>query len=289
MTKPALSKRACTATLFAVSGGSCRRAPAHRPCTATAVRGPDRTRSAPRRPGRRATREREARRPLRRLPSTIIIQTDWWPQAEYGATYGLLGPDYTVNTDNKIVSGPLYSHGQPTGVDVEIRAGSSAIGDSSVRAEMYTHEEITFGVRLDRRPDHELGDGTAHVGRRPAREEPADHHVGPRDVPRDRDVGRPRRGRGHRQRVRRPDVHRRARRRRDPQRRSDRPVVRRQPGRVHRGRRVDRPAGLRLVGTVHLRAPRGVGQAGHVRAASTTPASRTTRRRCAIRPATLES
>lgn len=78
-------------------------------------------------------------------PERIVIQTDWWPEAEYGATYGLLGADYTVDTDNKTVSGPLMSHGQPTGVEVEIRAGSSAIGDSSVRAEMYTKDEITFG------------------------------------------------------------------------------------------------------------------------------------------------
>jgi hypothetical protein len=78
-------------------------------------------------------------------PERIVIQTDWWPEAEYGATYGLLGADYTVNTDNKTVSGPLMSQGQPTGVEVEIRAGSSAIGDSSVRAEMYTKDEITLG------------------------------------------------------------------------------------------------------------------------------------------------
>lgn len=78
-------------------------------------------------------------------PETIVIQTDWWPEAEYGATYGLIGPEYSVDTNNKTVSGPLYSQGQPTGVNVEIRAGSSAIGDSTVRAEMYTKDEITFG------------------------------------------------------------------------------------------------------------------------------------------------
>lgn len=135
MNKPPLNKRA-TLTLLAVSGVLV--APEIVSATAAPTE-PTGTASA----GSEASGEAVDLSDV--CPATIIIQTDWWPQAEYGATYGLLGPDYTVNTDNKIVSGPLYSHGQPTGVDVEIRAGSSAIGDSSVRAEMYTHEEITFG------------------------------------------------------------------------------------------------------------------------------------------------
>jgi hypothetical protein len=76
-------------------------------------------------------------------PETIVIQADWFPESEYGAVYGLLGDGYEVDVDNKIVSGPLVSQGQPTGVDVEIRAGGPAIG-SDVETELYTKDEITF-------------------------------------------------------------------------------------------------------------------------------------------------
>ena len=38
-------------------------------------------------------------------PETIVIQTDWFPESEYGAVYNLLGDDYEIDVDNKIVSG----------------------------------------------------------------------------------------------------------------------------------------------------------------------------------------
>jgi hypothetical protein len=77
-------------------------------------------------------------------PATIIIQTDWFPESEYGATYNLIGPDYAVDADNKIVSGPLYSHGEPTGVDVEVRSGGPAIG-ADMEIVVYNDSDITFG------------------------------------------------------------------------------------------------------------------------------------------------
>jgi len=76
-------------------------------------------------------------------PETIVIQSDWFPESEYGAVYGLLGDDYEIDVENKIVSGSLWSHGQPTGVDIEIRAGGPAIG-SDVETELYTDDDITF-------------------------------------------------------------------------------------------------------------------------------------------------
>ena len=76
-------------------------------------------------------------------PETIVIQADWFPESEYGAVYGLLGDDYEVDVENKIVSGSLVSHGEPTGVGVEIRAGGPAIG-SDVETELYTNDEIMF-------------------------------------------------------------------------------------------------------------------------------------------------
>jgi hypothetical protein len=76
-------------------------------------------------------------------PDPIVIQTDWFPESEHGAVYNLLGDDYEVDVDNKIVSGSLVSEGQPTGIGVEIRAGGAA-GAGDVETLMYTDDDITF-------------------------------------------------------------------------------------------------------------------------------------------------
>jgi hypothetical protein len=76
-------------------------------------------------------------------PETIVIQTDWFPESEYGAVYNLLGDDYEVDVDNKMVTGSLISEGQPTGVDIEIRAGGAA-GSGDVETLTYTDDAITL-------------------------------------------------------------------------------------------------------------------------------------------------
>ncbi|CAN5171802.1 nitrate ABC transporter substrate-binding protein [soil metagenome] len=78
-------------------------------------------------------------------PSTIVIQTNWHPEAEHGALYQLLGDNYDVDTDLKAVRGPLMASGGYTGVDVEIRAGGPAIGYQQVSSLMYTDSTITLG------------------------------------------------------------------------------------------------------------------------------------------------
>ena len=79
-------------------------------------------------------------------PATISIQTDWYPSAERGPLFQLLGSTFEVNKDKKIISGPLIAHdGSDTGVKIEIRSGGPAIGFSPVTAQMYTDTSITFG------------------------------------------------------------------------------------------------------------------------------------------------
>ncbi|MDL9948653.1 ABC transporter substrate-binding protein [Gordonia sp. ABSL11-1] len=78
-------------------------------------------------------------------PSTIVVQTDWNPEAEHGHLYQLLGPDPKINAGNKRVVGPLFDRGQYTGVDIEIRAGGPAIGNQSVTSQMYADPAITLG------------------------------------------------------------------------------------------------------------------------------------------------
>ena len=78
-------------------------------------------------------------------PDTVVIQTDWFPESEYGNLYQLLGPGYTVDVKKKKLSGPLVASGQDTGVKVEVRAGGPAIGYQQVSAQMYADKSITLG------------------------------------------------------------------------------------------------------------------------------------------------
>ena len=79
-------------------------------------------------------------------PATIVVQTDWFPEAEHGSLYQMMGADYTVDTEKKIVSGSLIdSDGKDTGVDLEIRTGGPAIGYSPVSTTMATDTSITLG------------------------------------------------------------------------------------------------------------------------------------------------
>lgn len=78
-------------------------------------------------------------------PSPLVIQTDWFPETEHGALYQMLGDDYTIDSDNMIVSGPLVAHDDaPTGIDLEIRAGGPAIGFAAPRVQLYTDDAITL-------------------------------------------------------------------------------------------------------------------------------------------------
>jgi hypothetical protein len=78
-------------------------------------------------------------------PATVVVQTDWFPEAEHGALYNLIGEGYTVDTSNKIVSGPMVLDGQDLGVTFEVRTGGPAIGFAPVTSYVYTDDAITFG------------------------------------------------------------------------------------------------------------------------------------------------
>lgn len=79
-------------------------------------------------------------------PSTIVIQTDWNPEAEHGGQYELVGPNPTINTSAKEVTGELVAHGGvDTGVKIQIRAGGPAIGYQDVSTQMYKDPSITLG------------------------------------------------------------------------------------------------------------------------------------------------
>ena len=85
-------------------------------------------------------------------PSTVTVQTDWFPEAEHGhlyqqLNYGGEGKDaVTIDADKKTVSGPLFDGDNGyTGVDLEIRSGGPAIGNQSVTSQMYQDQDILLG------------------------------------------------------------------------------------------------------------------------------------------------
>lgn len=97
-------------------------------------------------------------------PDTVVIQTDWNPEAEHGGVYELVGDDYSVDADSKSVSGTLVdSAGDSTGVRVEIRAGGPAIGFQAVSAQMYSDDSITLGY-VDTDEAIQLSDSQPTVG-----------------------------------------------------------------------------------------------------------------------------
>ena len=83
---------------------------------------------------------------LSTCPDPLAIQTDWFPEAEHGSMYELLGDGaYSIDSENLIVSGTLHDGGTDTGVGFEVRTGGPAIGFSPVASYMYTDDSLTLG------------------------------------------------------------------------------------------------------------------------------------------------
>jgi hypothetical protein len=78
-------------------------------------------------------------------PNPVVVQTSWWPESTHGGIYELLGDKATVDTNKKIVRGPLVSGGVDTGVQLEIRPGGPARGQQPVADLMKADPSITFG------------------------------------------------------------------------------------------------------------------------------------------------
>jgi len=79
-------------------------------------------------------------------PNPVVVQTDWFAEAEYGVYYQLLGGNPEFDTTAKRVRAPLVAGGRPTGADLEIHYGGPAIGFQQVSAQLNADPEITLGV-----------------------------------------------------------------------------------------------------------------------------------------------
>jgi hypothetical protein len=78
-------------------------------------------------------------------PATVVVQTNWWPQAEYGGVFQLLGSNPRLDTDRKVVSAPLVAHGVDTGVRLEIRSGGPANSFTPSAKVLYLDRSVTLG------------------------------------------------------------------------------------------------------------------------------------------------
>lgn len=79
-----------------------------------------------------------------RCPAVVVVQTDWFPQAEHGGTFELVGDDAVIDKDAGTTRGTLTFRGVDTGVDIEIRAGGPFL-ESPVVTEMYLDDAVTLG------------------------------------------------------------------------------------------------------------------------------------------------
>ncbi len=75
-------------------------------------------------------------------PKTITLQTDWFPEAEYGVYFSLIGAKGTLDAKKGTYTGPLGK----TGVNLSIRAGGPFIGQQTVQSLMYQDDSITLGL-----------------------------------------------------------------------------------------------------------------------------------------------
>ncbi len=78
-------------------------------------------------------------------PSPLVVQTDWFPESEHGAMYELVGDDYVVDVDNKVVRGTMVLGGTDLGIEWEVRTGGPAIGFSPVSQHMAVDDSIQLG------------------------------------------------------------------------------------------------------------------------------------------------
>ncbi|TPW11308.1 MAG: hypothetical protein FD127_3306 [Acidimicrobiaceae bacterium] len=69
-------------------------------------------------------------------PDPLVIQTDWFPEADHGWTYELIGQNGTLDAKAGKYSGPVDD------ITVEIRAGGPFVGFSSPSSQMYQDPSV---------------------------------------------------------------------------------------------------------------------------------------------------
>jgi hypothetical protein len=75
-------------------------------------------------------------------PETLTLQIDWFPEAEYGVYFSLIGAKGKLDAKKGRYKGPLGK----TGINLEIRAGGPFIGQQTVQSLMYQDNSIDLGL-----------------------------------------------------------------------------------------------------------------------------------------------
>lgn len=92
-------------------------------------------------------------------PDPVVIQTNWWPQAEDGGFFHLIGGSRKIDSDRKRVSGDLVSGGVSTGVRIEIRSGGPANSFTPAAKTLYLDRSVLLaGVDIDQAAQFSRGD-----------------------------------------------------------------------------------------------------------------------------------
>ncbi|WP_311031279.1 hypothetical protein [Mesorhizobium koreense] len=79
-------------------------------------------------------------------PSPFIVQLDWFPQAEHGYLFNVLGDGYKIDTKNMTARSKLVAEGKDTGIEIELRSGGAPIAGMGTNKVMYTDPAIHMAV-----------------------------------------------------------------------------------------------------------------------------------------------
>lgn len=77
-------------------------------------------------------------------PSTVVLQTNWFPEPEHSAAYALIDPvTATIDADAGVYSGPAIA--DPS-ITIEVRAGGPFIGFQQSTALLYSDDSIMLAM-----------------------------------------------------------------------------------------------------------------------------------------------
>jgi hypothetical protein len=81
---------------------------------------------------------------LSACPSTVVLQTNWFPEPEHSAAYALIDPaQATIDADAGIYSGPAIAD---PNITIEVRAGGPFIGFQQSSALVYSDDSIMLAM-----------------------------------------------------------------------------------------------------------------------------------------------
>lgn len=81
---------------------------------------------------------------LSACPSSVVLQTNWFPEPEHSAAYALIDPaTATIDADAGIYSGPAIAD---PNVTIEVRAGGPFIGFQQSTALLYSDDSIMLAM-----------------------------------------------------------------------------------------------------------------------------------------------